>query len=87
MCHVLACAWNASHIDGTDIVQIFPAIGSKLKSPLDINLVKLSYVIDNASDIVASYLHHIQNDVEFSRAILAWFVDDRRTVHRGRENE
>ena len=54
---------------------------------MDIDLVKLPSIIDNASDSLASYLRRIQNDVEFSRAILAWFVDDRRKVHRERENE
>ena len=84
---VSAYAWNASHIDGTDIVRSFPAIGRELKLPLDINLVKLPSVIDNASDSVSSYLRRIKNDVVFSRAILAWFVDDRSIVYREQENE
>ena len=31
---VAAYVWNASHIDGTDIVRSVPAIGHKLKFPL-----------------------------------------------------
>ena len=84
---VSAYAWNASHINGTDIVRSIHAIGRELKFPLDINLMKLPAVVDNTSDSVAAYLHNIQNDVEFSRSILAWFAADRRIIHRERENE
>ena len=70
-----------------DIVRSVLAIGCELKFPLDIDLMKLLAVLDNASDSVAAYLSHIQNDVDFYRSILMWFVDDRRTVHRERENE
>ena len=80
-------AWNTSHIDDTDIMQSVPAIGWELKFPLDIDLVELPSVIDNASDSVSSYLRYINNDVEFLRVILAWFADDRRTVHHEWENE
>ena len=54
---------------------------------MDIDLAKLPKVVDNASNSVATYPWYIQNDVEFSCSILAWFVDDRRTVYCEREDE
>ena len=33
---ILAYAWNASPIDGIDIIKSVPAIGRELKFPLDI---------------------------------------------------
>ena len=83
---VSAYAWNTSHIDGTDIVRSVPDIGRELKFPMDINLVKFPTVVDNASGSVTTYLQHIQNDVEFSRSLLAWREDDRRTIHHESEN-
>ena len=84
---ISAYAWNASPIDGTDIIRSVPAIGRELKFPLDINLVKLPTVIDNASESVATYLRSIGNNVSFARDLLAWLLDDKRANHRERANE
>ena len=41
-----AYAWNASPIDGTDIVRSVPAIGRELRFPLDISLADIPTPID-----------------------------------------
>ena len=46
-------AWNASPIEGTDIVRSVPAIGRALPFPLDIDMAEIPPLIDNASEIVA----------------------------------
>ena len=51
---VLAYTWNASRIDGTDIVRSVPTVGRELKVPLDIDLMKLSTVVDKASDSISA---------------------------------
>ena len=48
--------WNASPIDGTDIIRIVPAIGRELRSPLDVSLGPVLDIIDNPSESVATYL-------------------------------
>lgn len=68
-------AWNASPIDETE-----------LKYPMDIDIAEISQVIDMASQSVVGYLRHIQHDVEFSRQLVAWFIEDRRTFQRERSN-
>ena len=83
---VLLYAWNASPIDETDIIRSVPAIGCKLKYPMDIDIAEISQVIDMASQSVVGYLRHIQHDVEFSRQLVAWFIEDRRTFQRERSN-
>ena len=59
-------AWNASPIDGTEIIRSIPAIGRELKFSMDIHIAKIPTVIDSASKSVVTYLRHIQNDVQFS---------------------
>ena len=54
-----AYAWNASLIDGTDIVRSVPDIGHTLRVPLDANLSDMSDLIDNPSRSVASYLLYL----------------------------
>lgn len=82
-----AYAWNASPIDGTDIVRSVPAIGCTLRFPLDIDLVAMLDIIDNPSESVVADLRYLQRDVPFSRELLAYLVEDRRLIHRERVNE
>lgn len=82
-----AYAWNASCIDGTEIVRSIPAIGRPLKYPLDINLCTTPPIIDNPSNSVAQYLRYVDRDKEFSQRLLQWLIDDRRAQHRERVNE
>ena len=37
---ILVYVWNASPIDGTEIIRIIPAIGRELKFPMDIHISK-----------------------------------------------
>ena len=84
---VLAYAWNASPIDSTDINISVPAIGYELKYPTDIDIDEITQVIDIASKSVSDYLWHIQQDIELSQQLVAWFVEDRQTLQRERANE
>jgi len=80
-------AWNASPIDGTDIVRSVPAIGRTLRFPLDIDLAAMPDLIDNQSESVVAYLRYLQRDVPFARQLLAYLVEDRRLIHRERVNK
>ena len=62
----VAYAWNASPIDGTDIICIIPAIGRPLQYPLDIHESAAPSVIDSPSESVATNLRYLGNDVIFS---------------------
>lgn len=80
-------AWNASPIDNTDIVRNVPAIGRKVKFPLDISLANIPAPFDIASTKVAEYLCNVENNSTFSRELLAWLLNDRRTQYCEREND
>ena len=82
-----AYAWNASCIDGTDIVRSLPAIGRALRFPVEINESAIPQLTSNVGERVAQYLRYLGSDVDFSRKLLAWIVDDRREQHRERVNE
>eukprot|EP00978_Attheya_sp_CCMP212_P008208 scaffold19187_cov69-Attheya_sp.AAC.2 len=82
-----AYAWNASLIDGTEIVCSIPAIGHQLKFPLDIDLAPIPRLIANAAQPVVEYVRNLSRDVAFSRELIRILLEDRRTVHRERVNE
>ena len=76
-CGMLAAyAWNASPINDTKIVRSVPVIGRELQFPLDINITKNPEITNNASQSVAVYLRRIQQDVDFSRQLLGWLLED-----------
>ena len=52
---VSAYNWNASPIDGTDIIRRITNIGCELKYPMDIHIAEIPQVIDSASQSVADY--------------------------------
>lgn len=62
-----AYAWNASSIDGTDIVRSVPAIGRELRFPLDIHESTLLTIIDNPGQSVADYIRYLDKNVNFAR--------------------
>jgi len=82
-----AYAWNASVIDGTDIVRSIPAIGRVLKFPLDIIESEIPTSIDDSSASIVKYMQYLGNDVSYSRQLLQWIIHDRREQHRERVNE
>ena len=61
-----AYAWNASPIDGTDIIRSVPAIGRELRYPIDVSLSPVPDIIDNPSESVATYLRYLQRCSFFS---------------------
>ena len=82
-----AYAWNASHIDGTEIVRSLPAIGRILHFPIDIHEDDTLKPIHDVTPTVVDYIRHLGRDVPFSRELLAWMVTDRREAHRERVND
>ena len=54
---------------------------------MDIAIAKISQVIDSASQSVTKRVRRIQQDDEFSRQLVAWLVEDRRTLQRERLSE
>ena len=81
-----AYAWNINPIDGIYIIRSIPAIGREFKIPMDINVTKIPTIIDSTSKIIVTYLSHIQNDVQFSRELLQWLLENKRTLQRERKN-
>ena len=81
-----AYAWNASPIEGTDIIRSFPAIGRELRFPLDINLADSPAIIDNPSESVAAYIRYLKRDAVSAQQLLSYLVEDRRAYHRERAN-
>ena len=63
-------AWNSVPIDGTDILRSIPAIGRKLKFPLDINLNAMSKLVQNNANAVLEYLKLTDSSRSFSSSIL-----------------
>ena len=49
---ITSYAWNASPIDGTDIVRSIPAIGRVLRFPLEVYEAKTPELITNAANSV-----------------------------------
>ena len=87
-CGMLAAyVWNAIPINGTNIIRSVLAVGRELNFPIDIDIDNIPVPIDSASVCVAKYLRHLQQDVQFSRQLLGWLIDDRRSIHRERTNE
>jgi len=82
-----AYAWNASCIDGTEIVRSIPAIGRPLRYPLDIQMCSKPPIIDVPSESIAKYLRYVDRDAEFARQLTQWLIEDRRSMHRERVNE
>jgi len=79
-----AYAWNASFIDGTDIIRSIPRA---LKFPLDIVESAIPTLTDDPRAAVIRYMQYLGNDVRFSRSLLQWLIHDRRERHRERVNE
>ena len=84
---VTACAWDASPIDGTDIIRSVPAIGRELRFPIDMNTAQKPQQSNNKALTMANYLRLLDRNVDFSRELLSWTIDDRRLIHRERVNE
>ena len=82
-----AYTWNASPLDGTDIIRSVPTIGRTLHFPLNIGLADIPALVDNSSASVVSFLRYLQRDVTFARQLLAYLVEDRRLIHREQVNE
>ena len=74
--------WNASTINGTDIIRSFPAIGQELRYSLYVNLGPVLDIIDYPSESVATYLRCSQRDVLFYRQLLDVLVEDKTFTHR-----
>jgi hypothetical protein len=81
-----AYAWNASPIDGTEIIRSVPAIGRALRFSLDVHETDMPLPIDDPATSVVQYVRYLGNDVSFARNLLAWLIADRREAHREREN-
>ena len=84
---VTAYAWNASPTNGTDLIRNVPAIGRELRFPIDINTAQIPQQSNNKALTMATYLRLLDRDVDFSRELLSWTIDDRRLIYRERVNE
>ena len=79
-------AWNASPIDGTDILRSVPAIGRELKFLIDIHESNLPVPTSNVTASVVDYIRYLGRDVSYARDLIAWLLRNRRTAYRERTN-
>ena len=80
--HVAAYAWNASVIDGTEIIRSVPAIGRPFRFPIDADLTIGNDlpVSDNTTVNVYDFIRLGQEQSLFAQNILRILTEDRR-VH------
>ena len=80
--HVAAYAWNASVIDGTEIIRSVPAVGRPFRFPIDADLTIQSDLPVSSSEItnVHDFIRLGQEQSVFAQNILRLLTEDRR-VH------
>ena len=81
-----AYAWNASAIDGTDIIRSVAAVGRVFQFPFDLNLSDPPTPVCGDLESIHDYLRLGQAHSVFATEILIWLTEDRRTYHRERTN-
>ena len=86
--HCANYAWNASCIDGTDIIRSVPAIGRPFRFPIDCNLSATPEPSDdyNTIDNLYEFLRLGQSQSEFATHILRYLTEDRRSNAAARAN-
>jgi hypothetical protein len=84
--HCFTYAWNASVIDGTDIVRSVAALGREFKFPLDLRLADAPLPVDGDLSELHSFLRIHQRDARVAAEILQIIIEDRRSYHRERMN-
>jgi hypothetical protein len=87
--HLANYAWNASPIDGTDIIRSVPAIGRPFRFPLDCDLTAIPDI--PPADIQVQNLYEFlrlgQRQSVFSVEILRHLTEDRRLAAAHHANE
>ena len=81
-----AYAWNASAIDGTDIIRSVAAVGRVFQFPFDITLSDPPEPVSGDLARIHDYLRLGQAQSVFATEILAYLTEDRRAYHRERVN-
>jgi PAS domain-containing protein len=79
-------AWNASVIDGTDIVRSVAALGREFKFPLDLNLSSVPVPVDGDVGALHAFLRFHQDNARIAAEILKIITEDHRSYHRERMN-
>ncbi len=80
--HVAAYAWNASVIDGTEIIRSVPAVGRPFRFPIDVSLTIPPDLptSEDATVKVYDYIRLGQAQSVFAQGVLRLITEDRR-VH------
>jgi hypothetical protein len=84
--HCFTYAWNASVIDGTDIVRSVAALGREFQFPLDLQLAREPVPVNGNLSELHSFLRIHQNNARVATEILRIITEERRTYHRERVN-
>jgi PAS domain-containing protein len=85
--HCFTYAWNASVIDGTDIVRSVAALGREFKFPLDIQLSSEPVPMDGDVSTLHAFLRAHQDNARIANEFLKVITEDRRCYHRERMNQ
>ena len=78
--HVATYAWNASAIDGTDIVRSVPAVGRPFRFPIDCDLSTIPPFLsaDTRVDNLFEFLRLGHTQSKFATEILRYLTEERR---------
>jgi hypothetical protein len=85
--HCFTYAWNASVIDGTDIVRSVAALGREFKFPLDLDLSPIPVPVDGDVCELHAFLRFHQDNARIAAEVLKIIIEDRRCYHRERMNQ
>ena len=86
--HVATYAWNASTIDGTDIIRSVPAIGRPFRFPIDCDLTAVPQTLTDDTRVtnLAEFLRLGHTQSVFATEILRHLTEDRRLIASHRAN-
>jgi len=79
-------AWNSTPIDDNDIPRSLVVVGRHFKFRMDVKLSPTPTLNDADQSALYTYLKDASTDSQFATAVLQILVEERRTVHRERNN-
>ena len=76
-------AWNASPVDGTDVIRSYAAIGREFPFLVELNLEKTPAIPgENTAELVMEHIDSSFPLLRHQQELLQILIDDRRQHHR-----
>jgi hypothetical protein len=79
--HCFTYAWNASFIDGTDIVHSIAALGREFQFPMDLQLAREPVPVNGDLSELHSFLQIHQHNARVATEFLRIITEEWRTYH------